>query len=82
MFDRPAPLNRSHKEERMGIADDAKDVLAAAGRKIGRAAEDAKDRVEDKVDEVKAAARVKQAEADRDVTRAKNELKEDLRDDN
>lgn len=66
----------------MGIADDAKDVLAAAGRKIGRAAEDAKDRVEDKVDEVKAAARVKQAEADRDVTRAKNELKEDLRDDN
>jgi hypothetical protein len=73
----------------MGFADDAKDALDAAGRKIGREAEDMKDRVDDKVDELKADARVKRAEADvkraeteRDVTQAKNDLKKDLRDDN
>ncbi len=73
----------------MGFADDAKDALDAAGRKIGREAEDMKDRVDDKVDELKADARVKGAEADvkraeteRDVTQAKNDLKKDLRDDN
>ena len=73
----------------MGIADDAKDALDAAGRKISRGAEDMKDRVDDKVDEMQADAKVKQAEAEvkhaeteRDVTQAKNELKKDLRDDN
>lgn len=73
----------------MGIADDTKDALAAAGRKIGREVEDAKDRIDDKVDEAQADAKVKQAEADvkraeaeRDVTEAKNDLKKDLRDDN
>lgn len=73
----------------MGFADDAKDALDAAGRRIGREAEDMKDRVDDKVDELKADARVKRAEADvkraeteRDVTQAKNDLKKDLRDDN
>lgn len=73
----------------MGFADDAKDALDATGKKIGRSLDDAKERFEDKVDEVKADAKVRQAEGDvkraeteRDVTHAKNEFKEDLRDDN
>ena len=70
----------------MGFADDAKDALDATGQKIGRAAEDAKERVSDKFDEVKADAEVKKAEGDvkraeaeRDSTKAKNDYKEGLR---
>ena len=73
----------------MGITDDAKDALDAAGRKIGRAAEDAKDRIEDKADELKADAKVRQAEAElkhaesaRHVTEVKNDLKQGMRGDN
>ena len=73
----------------MGIVDDAKDALDATGKKIGRVAEDTKEKVGDKVDEMKADANVKKAEGDvkkaereRDVTHAKNDLKEDLRGDN
>ena len=63
----------------MGFADDAKDALDATGQKIGRAAEDAKERVSDKIDEVKADAEVKKAEAERDAVAAKNEHKENMR---
>ncbi|WP_130179179.1 hypothetical protein [Cryobacterium sp. SO1] len=70
----------------MGFADDAKDALAATGQKIGRATEDATERVSDKLDEAKADAEVKKAEADvrkaeaeRDSTKAKNDYKEGLR---
>ena len=70
----------------MGFADDAKDAIAATGQKIGRVAEDAKERVSDKLDEAKADAEVKKAEAEvkhaeaeRDATKAKNEYKEGLR---
>ncbi len=73
----------------MGIVDDAKDALDATGKKIGRVAEDATERVSDRVDELKADAHVKQAEADvkkaeaeRDSTHAKNDLKANLRGDN
>ncbi|WP_022885657.1 hypothetical protein [Glaciibacter superstes] len=72
----------------MGFADDAKDALDATGKKIGRAFEDAKDKVDDKVDEAKADAEVskaeghvKRAEAERDATAAKNDYKERLRGD-
>jgi hypothetical protein len=41
--------------------------------------DDTKERVSDKVDEVKADADVKAAEAHRDAVDAKNEYKEDLR---
>ncbi|WP_029144767.1 hypothetical protein [Microbacterium luticocti] len=65
----------------MGIADDAKDAAETLGRKAKGAWEDAKDRVGDKVDEVKADADVKRAEAERDAVHAKNDMKEKLRDD-
>lgn len=72
----------------MGFADDAKDALKATGQKIGRAAEDAKDRLDDKVDDVQAEAKVKKAESDvkhaeaeRSATQAKNDFKENLRGD-
>ncbi|WP_309620501.1 hypothetical protein, partial [Salinibacterium sp.] len=57
-----------------------------AGKKVGEFADDTKERVSDKVDEVKADAEVKRAEGDvkraeaeRDSTKAKNDFKEDLR---
>ena len=62
-------------------ADDAKETLEAVGKKIGREFEDAKDRIGDKVDENRADANVKKAEAERDSTTAKNDAKEKLRDD-
>ena len=65
----------------MGFADDAKETLEAVGKKIGREVEDAKDRIGDKVDENRADANVKKAEAERDSTTAKNDAKEKLRDD-
>jgi F0F1-type ATP synthase membrane subunit b/b' len=81
--------DRSHdQEDNMGFVDNAKDALDATGKKIGRAVDDAKDRIDDKVDEAKANAKVKQAEGDvkhaeaeRNATEAKNDLKATLRDD-
>jgi len=71
----------------MGFLDDAKDAAEATGKKVGEWADDTKERIGDKVDEVKAEGEVKKAEADvkraeaeRDSTRAKNDYKEDLRD--
>lgn len=64
----------------MGFADDAKEVGDEVGEKIERAFDDAADRVGDKVDEMKADANVKKAEAERDSVHKRNEIKEDLRD--
>jgi len=71
----------------MGFLDNAKDAAEATGKKVGEWADDTKERISDKVDEVKADGEVKKAEADvkraeaeRDATHAKNEYKEDLRD--
>ncbi|WP_438354246.1 hypothetical protein [Microbacterium sp. CJ88] len=64
----------------MGLLDDAKDVAETAGRKIKDAVEDTADRIGDKVDEAKADAEVKKAEADRDRVKERNDLKEKLRD--
>jgi hypothetical protein len=64
----------------MGFIDDAKDAAEATGKKIGRAFDDAKERVGDQADEAKAEHDVKRAEAERDATKAKNDYKESLRD--
>jgi hypothetical protein len=63
----------------MGLMDDAKDAAEATGKKVGEWADDTKERISDKVDEVKADADVKAAEAHRDSVEKKNEYKEDLR---
>lgn len=63
----------------MGLMDDAKDAAEATGKKVGEWVDDQKERVEDKVDEMKADAEVKKAEADRDRVHAKNDYKESLR---
>ncbi|WP_374975605.1 hypothetical protein ACEYYH_17655 [Microbacterium trichothecenolyticum] len=60
--------------------DDAKETAKAVGEKIQDAWEDTTDRVGDKVDEMKADAEVKKAEAERDSVKTRNEIKEDLRD--
>ena len=65
----------------MGFLDDAKDAAEATGKKVGEWADDTKERISDKVDEVQADAEVKKAEADRDRVQAKNEYKEKLRED-
>ena len=65
----------------MGFADDAKETAETAGRKIQDAWEDTADRIGDKVDEMKADANVKKAEAERDSVEKRNELKEQLRGD-
>lgn len=65
----------------MGFIDDAKDAAETAGRKLKDGFEDVADRVGDKVDEVKADAEVKKAEAERDSVHKRNEIKEDLRGD-
>ncbi|MFE5409357.1 hypothetical protein [Microbacterium sp. NPDC056569] len=64
----------------MGFMDDAKETAKAVGEKIQDAWEDTTDRVGDKVDEMKADAEVKKAEAERDSVKTRNEIKEDLRD--
>ncbi len=64
----------------MGLLDNAKDAAEATGDRIREGFEDAKDRLDDKADEVRAEREVKQAEANRDATHAKNEYKESLRD--
>jgi hypothetical protein len=63
----------------MGAFDDAKDAAEATGKKVGEWADDTKERVSDKVDEMQADAKVSAAERERDATHAKNEYKEDLR---
>ncbi|MDR7183448.1 MULTISPECIES: hypothetical protein [Microbacterium] len=60
--------------------EDAKETAKAVGEKIQDAWEDTTDRVGDKVDEMKADAEVKKAEAERDSVKTRNEIKEDLRD--
>jgi hypothetical protein len=60
--------------------DDAKETAEAVGEKIKDAWEDTTDRVGDKVDEMKADADVKKAEAERDSVKTRNDIKEDLRD--
>ena len=64
----------------MGFFKDAEETAAAAAKKIGRAVEDTVDRAKDRLEEVKADAEVKKAEAERDATKARNQAKEDLRD--
>ncbi len=64
----------------MGILDDAKETAEAAAKKVGRAVEDQVDKAKDKIDEIKADANVKKAEAERDATKARNEAKDHLRD--
>jgi len=64
----------------MGAIDNIKDAAEATGKKVGEWADDQKERVSDAVDEVKADAAVRKAEADRDSVKQKNEFKENLRD--
>ena len=64
----------------MGFMEDAKETAKAVGEKIQDAWEDTTDRVGDKVDEMKADAEVKKAEAERDSVKTRNDIKEDLRD--
>jgi hypothetical protein len=64
----------------MGALDNIKDAAQATGKKVGEWADDQKERVSDAVDEVKADADVKAAEANRDSVKQKNEYKENLRD--
>ncbi|WP_292684053.1 hypothetical protein [Microbacterium sp. SCN 69-37] len=66
----------------MGFIDDAKDAAETAGRKIKEGFEDTVDRVSDKIDEAKADAEVKKAEAERDSVHKRNEIKEEIRGDN
>ena len=65
----------------MGFGDDAKETADAVGDKIQDTWEDTTDRIGDKVDELKAEGEVKKAEAERDSVKARNDIKEDLRDD-
>lgn len=65
----------------MGFLDDAKEVADTTGRKIKDAFEDTTDRLGDKVDEAKADANVKKAEAEKESVENRNELKEQLRGD-
>ncbi|WP_312677650.1 hypothetical protein [Microbacterium sp.] len=65
----------------MGFMDDAKETAETAGRKIKDAFEDTADRIGDKIDEVKADAEVKKAEAERDSVERRNEVKEEIRGD-
>ena len=64
----------------MGFMDDAKQTAEAVGEKIADTWEDTTDRLGDKVDEAKADGEVRKAEAERDSVRARNDIKEDLRD--
>jgi len=64
----------------MGFMDDAKETAETAGRKIQDKWDDTTDAIGDKIDEAKADADVKKAEADRDSVRTRNDLKEKMRD--
>ena len=63
----------------MGFMDDAKDTADATGKKVGEWVDDAKERVSDRVDEAKADADLKKAEAHKDAVDNKNDYKEQLR---
>lgn len=65
----------------MGFMDNAQDAADATGKKVGEFVDDTKERVSDKIDEMQADADVKRAEAERDAVHAKNEYKENMRDD-
>lgn len=65
----------------MGLFDKAKDAAEATGENVAEEAEDMKDRIADQIDAMKADAKVKEAEAERDATDLKNDYKEKLRDD-
>ena len=64
----------------MGFIDDAKDAAQTAGRKAKEAWDDAADRVGDRIDEVKADAQVRKAEAEKESVERRNDLKEQMRD--
>ena len=63
----------------MGFMEDAKETAETAGRKIQDKWEDTTDAIGDKIDEKKADADVKKAEAERDSGQTRNELKEKMR---
>jgi len=65
----------------MGFLDDAKEVAETTGRKIKDAFEDTTDRIGDKVDEAKADANVRKAEAEKASVEHRNEIKEQVRGD-
>jgi len=65
----------------MGFMDNAKDTADATADKVGEWVDDTKERLGDKVDEMQADADVTKAEAERDVVHAKNDYKENLRND-
>ena len=65
----------------MGFLDDAKEVADTTGRKIKDAFEDTTDRIGDKVDEAKADANVRKAEAEKESVEHRNEIKEQVRGD-
>ena len=63
----------------MGFMEDAKETAETAGRKVQDKWEDTTDAIGDKIDEKKADADVKKAEAERDSVQTRNELKEKMR---
>jgi hypothetical protein len=69
------------KEDAMGVMDSAKDAADATAKNVGEWVDDTRERVSDKVDEMQADAEVRKAEAERDAVHAKNDYKENLRDD-
>ncbi|WP_243233215.1 hypothetical protein [Microbacterium sp. CIAB417] len=64
----------------MGFIDDAKEAAETAGRKLKDKWDDTTDRIGDKIDEAKADANVKKAEAEKESVERRNEVKENLRD--
>jgi hypothetical protein len=64
----------------MGFIDDAKDAAQTAGRKAKEAWEDTAERVGDRIDEAKADAEVRKAEAEKESVERRNDFKEQLRD--
>ncbi|GAB3148765.1 MULTISPECIES: hypothetical protein [Microbacterium] len=64
----------------MGFIDDAKETAETAGRKLKDKWDDTTDRIGDKIDEAKADANVKKAEAEKESVERRNEVKENLRD--
>ncbi|KZE88647.1 hypothetical protein [Microbacterium sp. TNHR37B] len=64
----------------MGFMDDAKEVAETTGRKIKEGWEDTTDKIGDKVDEAKADANVRKAEAEKESVERRNDIKEHLRD--
>ncbi|GAA2580571.1 hypothetical protein [Microbacterium binotii] len=64
----------------MGFIDDAKETAETAGRKLKDKWDDTTDRIGDNIDEAKADANVKKAEAEKESVERRNEVKENLRD--